>query len=291
MAGCIKRERLVVSSAQIDPGLTGVGGSPFLGDISSTGIVVPATPTVSQDTRYLFRIFSVGLGPNQTAFIQSLIYYLWIGTDKTQPTGVCHFEQIVTTPGWHLPDGNASFHLRRLNYSQQGRLSPFAAPPPIGAPGTLITSSNGLTPGLLGNYVGAIYTPLNAGMPYGEGIAGLGTTRDVRFPPNQSHNQDLGLQVTGPGFIEGFASIWQSDPSTRINWAGSKDITDGLCPEDRFLVRFDQCRYWRVGGQMIVDLCTWDEEGWCPEKTCEGYRNPNLPCPHRPVGLRELIRP
>jgi len=293
MAGCIKRERLVVSSAQIDPGLTGVGGSPFLGDMSATGVLIPAAVTPSQQRRYLVRCCSLGVGPGQTAFVRSMRHLVWIGVDLTQkfPAGVVHFEQIVTTPGWRFADGNVSFHLRRVEPATLERYRAFPAFVPVMAGGTAVCETpNGHQSALLGNITGGVYTALNGGMPLGRDLAGLGTIRDVRYPPGNTPSQDLDLQVTGPCSIAMFASVWQTDPTTRINWAGSKDITDGLCAEDRFWVRFDTARYWRVGAEMTVDLCTWDEEGWCPEKTCQGYKNPNIECPHRPTGARELIK-
>lgn len=293
MAGCLKRERLVVSTSQIDPSLTAVGGSPFVGDMSATGVLIPAGATPAQSRRYLVRCCSLGLGPNQTAFIRSMRHLVWIGVELTQVTGVVHFEQIVTTPGWRFPDGNVSFHLRRVGTAvlERGRAFGVGGPPIMGGGTACVETPNGHGSGILGNITGGVYTSLNGGMPFGEDVAGLGTTRDVRYPPGSTPSQDLDLQVTGPSSVAVFASVWQTNPTTRINWAGSKDIIDGLGPEDRFWVRFDTARYWRVGAEMTVDLCTWDEEGWCPEKTCVGYKSPNIECPHRPIGARELIRP
>jgi hypothetical protein len=293
MAGCVKRERQIVSSAQIDPGLAGVGGSPFLGDMTATGILVPDFFTQSQNQRYLFRCCALSVGPNQTAYIRSLREFVWIGVDLTQVTGVLHFEQIVTTPRWRFPDGNASFHLRRVGAGLK-EVGINAFPAPAGADASLvglIGSPNGDNPGLLGTIDAGtlLYVPLNGGLPYGDGITGLGTMRDVRHPPGMTASQDLDLQVTGPCSIVMFCSVFQTNPRTRVNWAGSKDITDGLCPEDRFWVRFDSARYWAVGAEMTVDMCTWDSDGWCPEKTCPGNSNPDVTCEHRPAGARELM--
>lgn len=298
MAGCYQRERQIVSSAQIDPGLTGVGGSPFIGDMSATGILVPAFPTVSQTTRYFFRCCSFGLGPNQTAYIRSLREFVWLGIDITQvgvSPGVVHFEQIVTTPRWRFPDGNAVFHLRRVGAGEEESHSSFAVPPVPGLDASitaLVDTPNGHSPALLGRIdpVSLLYVPLNGGLPYGEGIAGLGTMRDIRHPPGLTSSQDLDLQVTGPGSVAMYCSVFQTNPRGRINWAGSKDICDGLCAEDRFWVINDMARYWAVGAEITFDLCSWDSEGWCSEKDCAGYFNPDISCEHRPARQRELAR-
>jgi hypothetical protein len=179
-----------------------------------------------------------------------------------------------------------TFHVRRIEAGQQDR----HAHPSIGAlPPGLIESSNGHAPGLLGTMSIAGYVPLNSGLPYGSGLRGLDTIRDGRFAPAQTPSQDLDLQVTGPCSVAVFASVHQTDPATRINWAGSKDITDGLGPENRFWVRFNTARYWRVGAEMTVDLCTWDSQGWCPDEKCPGNKNPDVKCAHRPTGARELM--
>lgn len=285
MGGCVRRDRQIVSSAQIDPALSLVGGSPFPGDLSATGILVPAAPTPLQSRRYLFRCCGLGLGPNQTAYVRSLRYYLWIGVNVAQGNDIVHFEQIVTTPGWRFPDGNASFHLRRVGAGSNVRS--FAVPS-IVSPVGLASTANGLTPSLLGTAPGGIYRPINGGMPYGKDVAGLGTIRDVRFDPIQVPQHDLDLQVIGPGSLQVFASIHQTDPRTRVNWAGAMDVRDGLCAEDKFLVTFNDARFWRVGAEMTVDLCTWDPEGWCKDPGCSGRFNPNIACEHRPASRGEF---
>jgi hypothetical protein len=281
----VRRDRQIVSSAQIDPGLTFVGGSPFQGDISATGILVPSAPTPSQNRRYLFRCCGLGLGPNQTAYVRSLRYYLWIGVNQAQNNGIVHFEQLVTTPGWRFPDGNASFHLRRIGAGSNLQAH---YPTSIFDPPGIAFTANGVTPALLGRPIAGVYFPINGGLPYGQDVAGLGTIRDVRFDPYQTPHQDLDLQVVGPGNVEVFASVHQTDPTTRTNWAGPKDIREGLCPEDRFVVTFDLARFWRVGAEMTVDICTWDPEGWCKEPGCDGRFNPNISCKHRPASRGEF---
>ena len=239
----------------------------------------------------------MGIGPNQTAYVRSLRYYLWIGASVEIAHGgpYVHAEVPVITPGWRFPDGNVSFHLRRLNAGQyvksyRGRIPPFGGSPPPSV------TANGLTASLLGtvDQMTELYTPPNGGMPYGQDIGGLGTTRDVRFDAYITPNKDLDLKVIGPGAAVVYASVYQTDPTMRINWPTNPSslwVREGVCSEDKFFITFpEQARFWRVGAEMTMDLCTWEPEGWCEHKECKGYVNPDVSCEHRPAGLVEVPR-
>jgi len=262
---CIRRERQLVASAQFDDAQSFVGGSPSLGDLTSTGIRVPADPTPSQDKRYLARCCGVSVGINQRAIIRSIRQLVTIGADVQllDRVHVAHFEIPVTTPTWHFQDGNVSFHLRKVTDDTIFRNV-------ASARNVEGVSSNraGLSAVILGFLPAgpALYDPLNAGLPYGTPIKDLGTFRDMRFPWTGDTTRDLDLEVTGPCDIELFASVHQTDPLTRIRYDGAvADIIDAVCPEDKFILRFQDARYWRVGAELIVDICSLDAGEACDE--------------------------
>lgn len=265
----VRRERVIVSSSQIDAGLNLVGGSPFPGDMTASGVPIPPEPTVSQDTRYLVRCCGIGLNAGEKAIIKSLALQLTIGADVDQEDGtVIPFEIPVLTTGWRFTDGNVTFHLRHVN---DGR--PIKSEPHDFAWGTypMQWSRNGLSSIILGRVVDGIYEPLNAGMPYGNGVGGLGTIHDVRWPVMPPPTNDLDLEVEGPGEVVVYASVHQTDPATRAIYDGSLDISHAVCREDWFAHRFQRAtRYWRVGANMVVDICVPESTEIDP--SCRGDR-------------------
>ena len=260
MSGWRRRERVVVSSSQIDAGLNLIGGSPFPGDMTASGVPIPAEPTVSQDTRYLVRCCGLSLNAGEKAIIRSLSFQLTIGADVEQEDGTfVPFEIPVLTPGWRFPDGNATFHVRQVNDGRPTKSDPhqmaWGAYP-------MQWSRNGLSSVILGRVVDGFYEPLNAGMPYGTGIGGLGTVHDVRWPVMQPPSNDLDLEVQGPNEVVVYASVHQTNPATRVIYNGSLDISHAVCKEDWFSHRFERAtRYWRVGANMIADIYVHQQDG------------------------------
>ena len=260
MGGFKRVDRLVVSSSQIDPALAFVGGSPFPGDLSSEGILIPSTPTTKASTRYLVRLCGVAIPSGMVGRIQRVRLLLTIGADMSMGAGtnkLYHFELPVETPRWHLPGGNVSFHVRQLPLTE---VWSGIAQDPANTNPVLSRDPNPLTPALLGTIPGVGgYTPLNAGMPYGEPISGLGTMRDASRFPWRSIGRPIGIDVQGAVSIVLYASIYQSDPTSRQAYPGSVDgLADGICPEERFLLRMTALQapvtYYAVGGELSVDL-------------------------------------
>lgn len=262
MGACDRHERQLVASAQYDGGLGFIGGSPYPGDLTATGVLIPADFTRDQKTRYLVRCCGVAVGIHQRAIVRSIRQLLTIGVDTTTDENESryHFELPVKTPTWRFQDGNVSWHLRKvtedaafrfMNYTNDIGVSP---------------NRDGLSATLLGFLNTSIeaYTPLNAGQPFGSPVKDLGTFRDIRFPFTSESNRDLNLEVVGPCNLVLYASVFQTNPRSRLTYQGDADaIADAVCPEDRFVLRFPNARYWRVGAEMIVDVCTYDPEGSC----------------------------
>ena len=99
------------------------------------------------------------------------------------------------------------------------------------------------------------YTPPNAGVPYGAPLdAQLGAFTDLRFPwnSNQAWNA-LDIPVVGPCYIALFASVKQTNPSSRGVLSPAPTDLGALTPESRFLLAYPNTIYWRVGGSLILE--------------------------------------
>lgn len=249
------RRITVTTSTQVDPAKALVGSSPFGGDMSNTGIVLPATPTPSQFRRYLSRLCGAGIDRDEVAFVRSIEQLLTIGAyelvgDPEEDPTRYPLELEVTSPTWSFIDGNVSWHLRHVSPQDRAPRTlwdDFPLAPPF------IMDSQGTSAGILARIpVDGAYLPLANGIPYGEPVADLGTFRDIRFPWNQRF-QDLSIEVPGPGTLVLFASVHQTNPDTRVQPNVAVDGTY-LRREDRFVLNHPTARYWRVGARMILDV-------------------------------------
>lgn len=256
MTECARFERKIITTVQLDPGMQFVGSSPASGDWYSTGIVIPAAPSTSTSfTRYLTRLCGVSIDANSRCIIRSIRQMLTIGVEVESGTPglVIPLELDVVSPCWHFTNGNVSWHLRMVNprvphntreFSDSG---PF--PPPFSA------AEDGTTSTILARD-NVPYHAMDQGQPYGEPVAGLGTFRDMRYPwSNSSEPADLGIEVRGPGELVLFASVAQTNPETRPAPPPVLPNLAVLRPEDAFVLTFSQARYWRIGAEMVVDLC------------------------------------
>jgi hypothetical protein len=250
------------SSAAFDPDSQMQSTSPYLGDVASTFLYVPEAPTLTIEERYLFRLAAVPVPPMGRLKILGLRTMVTIG-QQTPVTAdgdswVYVQERPVETPNWAFKDGNVSWHLRVLRgpaLDQRERLvlSPGQSASLYGVDASLLVGT--LTPR---------YKAPNGGLPPGEPVGSLGTFRDQRFPWNrQAARSDLGFEVDGPAYVVLYASIWQTDPTTRIYLPAASAPADlgALVPEDRFLLAFGDggrattnlVRYRHVGGSIIAE--------------------------------------
>lgn len=253
------RRLIVQASTSIDPAKALVGSSPSAGDQSSVGIVLPANATPSQDRRYLCRLCGFEMSQDEYCVIRSVELLLTIGAyldvgDQQDPTQY-PLEIPVTDPSWSFPDGNVSWHMRRVRPGTtpaSSYYSDFVFNPPFAS------DRDGLTSAILARVPrGAAYLPLNAGQPYGDPIGSLGTMRDLRFPWGQRY-QNLDERVDGLAQVVLFASVHQTDPDTRVQPPVAADGTY-LRREDRFVMNHPTARYWRVCARMRADIFHRDE--------------------------------
>jgi len=223
--------------------------------MSSTGIVLPANPTVSQDSRYLCRLCAIELTEEEVAVVRSIHQLVTIGAYWEIEEDQYPLEIPVTDPTWCFVDGNISWHFRRVRPGtapSRDRYSDVAFAPPYAS------DRNGQTTAILARdpTLGG-YIPLNSGQPYGDAIQSLGTFRDLRFPWSQ-RNENLDVSVEGLCQVVLYASVRQTDPDTRVQPPVAADGTY-LRNEDRFVMAHETARYWRVGARMEVDVYTRTE--------------------------------
>jgi hypothetical protein len=279
----LERPRQVeIASSGFDEYLQLVGGDPF-GGTNSVGLRVPtlATPTLpagGAQLRYLFNLASFTVGDGACVRLRGYRQLVTLG--YAQPLGseedasVYVVEQEVTSPYWRFTDGNISWHIHVFG-------GPNAADVPKGvtapftdvvrdtvsykrywadSPCLLYGPGSGIAPGGIYPNI-ATYIPPNNGKPWGSAIASKqGTFYDLRTPWRTHGAWDsLDIPVRGPATVAFFASVRQSNPSTRLALIPPHGLegtfyAGGLSAEEQFLQNFPNAIYWRVGGSLILEL-------------------------------------
>ena len=260
-----QRRTFEVSSTGFDPSFQLRSSGPQGGG-AYTGLLIPEAPTTSRATRYMFALTGFALAGAQKARIRGVRQYLEIGgttfetlPDPPREVNLYNVSMEVTSPLWRFADGDVSWHLLRVppqyryfanaqngqgqafRYAQQDALL-FETPAP--------TPSNPL----------AVYSaPWGGQLPAGgKPIAGLGQFYDLRFPWRTSRGwSSLDFPIEGPCSVVLFASVWQTDPSSRptITVAGGVP-TLGLPPEENFILALGALagtRYTRIAGALVVE--------------------------------------
>lgn len=270
--------RYEVATVGIDEALQGFSSDPFATPIpSSVGLRVPSfVPNNSnpQLNRYLFLLASRTIGMGETVRLRGWRQYVTIGLSAPANTSVGSrpVEYEVVTPGFRFADGNVSWHLVRepLQGVAMNR-------PNTDLPSFLYKDSD--TPALLyqtysqsaasGYYMLNLngYTaPLDR---YGtwEPIAGLGNVRDLRASWRSSEAWDDSLSpcVGGPARVSLYASVLQTNPSTRPKANNPTTPSQGDPPEETFIFKWNAqgpggletggVQYWRIAGALIFEDC------------------------------------
>ena len=269
------------SATGIDDSLQGLTSSPYpvRGNPSSIGLRVP--PVSLAPSRFLFCLATCTLPDG--GVIRGMRQGLKIGLDTantsySSPTNpVRAVESWVLTPDFRFSDGNVSWHLVR-----EPLQSPVTSQPATDIQNFIYTRSNG--PALLYKtftnastppafyYLGlTAYTPPDLTGQWDD-VGGLSCFYDLRFPWNNSRAIDsLGISVAS-GRYSLYASILQTNPSTRVNatyqtatvsGVGNTNLSLGAAtPEENFLANWVPPAesvigagvvYWRVMGSLIVE--------------------------------------
>jgi hypothetical protein len=239
-----------------------VGSSPYVGDMSSTGIEVPLAPTTDQYHRYLFRLVVVDI-PNHGAIVVRAVHTaqtlagLLTGANPDCPGRP--FEILIREPFWQPPGGNISWHLRHQLLGQAGNRFSDAS---MG--GGRDVSFEGNDTALLYRPPLVPYVPPNSGMPLEPALGMLGTWRDNR-------DFETYIPVYGPGRVVLYASVNQFDPADICSVTPPTDL-GAIAQEDRFLFMFPTtAHYGRVAGALTVEL--WPDCSQLPTRSGKLFQN------------------
>lgn len=267
--------RQEVSTAGFDPALALIYGNPY-GAPTGPGLIIPRVVPASGQ-RYLFLLASFALDIEEIVRLVGIRQYLSIAAFPATGSGATGYdyvlEQPVTSPMWHFSDANVSWHLRR--YSEQPTLNNN----PFNQQNLTYRTSN--SPTLL--YQNAPsqpggYTAPAGGRPPGTVLVpDLGAFQDLRFPWQQDKAGDRTLdhEVRGPGTYGLFASVQQTNPTTRpvLTLPGTLPggTTSAFPPEELFIQNFPLSWYYRIAGSLIFETTPYfqdnDRPTWCSPGT------------------------
>jgi hypothetical protein len=284
--------RIEIASSGIDEAMQLMGSDPF-GSRAHVGLRVPTLSTAALTTsngppqwqnRYLFQACQYSVGEGSVGRIVGWRQLVTIGVELTvplpqnpqgpqapaAPNGKRAVEQLVTSPFWHFPDGDVSFHVTKMaGPNMQG--AAFHSPPPAAVPaGTAFRWS--MSPGLVWEaitlpagdpfYVDlTAYRPPNAGRPWGQPLndGHLKSITDVRTQwLTHGAWSSLDLGVEGPATIIGWISVAQTDPTSPLRaipgFPPATFYPNGLSDEEQFLLNFPLAQYFRVGMSLVVEI-------------------------------------
>ena len=274
--------RFEIATTGFDEFLSLVGSDPFGGGAPhAVGLRVPFLPTPTlaaggAQLRYLFLLASFSVAEGACVRIRGYRQLATLGLAQETVGGTRVIEQDITSPIWHPPDADISWHIRRIGDPNAGGvpkpLGNAAVLPAVGGPvldvenykrnwsdgsALLYGPGSGAAPGSIYPNI-ATYVPPNAGKPYGDAIdSKQGTFYDLRtsWRTHGAWNDSLDIPIRGPDTIAFFASVRQTNPETRlpITVASGAFYGGGLLPEEQFLLNFPTAQYWRVGGALIVE--------------------------------------
>lgn len=248
-----------------------IGSDPYNTN-AYTGLVVPTTPSGALgDARYLFLLarqsFSTGEQSSDRCGVRlvgirqyaELIARLParvspLATDSGPPLGATvTIRKEITSPLWHPPDGNISWHVMVIDKVQRDTRNP------SNTDGTIFQDA--LSPALLYQTIAGpplaptAYTPPNGGRPWGTPIgASLGNIHELRYPWRTNYSElALDIPLPTPCDVALFASVRQNDPAL------NPTVTDCallgvLSEEDQFLFAYNNLvQYGVIAGSLVFD--------------------------------------
>lgn len=247
-----KRAVVEVATAAYDADALGVGTSPYLGDVATTGLHVPVTPSTPND-RYLFRLCAAAVSERRGVRLRGIRTGITLRQEylDAEAGTTFVFERETESLLWSFQDANVSWHLRWMNPSQSRRFAADADPAHLPA---MSPSSWGLDSTLLYAPPAVVYAPLGGGLPPGRDVDYLGTWRDMRYPWKRT-SWDLDIPILGPGVVALYASVKQTNPTTRPQMPiFMNPIVGGWRVEDQFLAQHTQAVYGHVAGALLLEL-------------------------------------
>lgn len=254
-----------VFSDGFDEALQGIGSDPYSGT-SAMGLRVPTLATPDVASRYLFMCCGFELPENMKACVTGLRTYASLGVRQSGGASPVVVEQEIITPNFSLPDGNVSWHLRKVNLSidiaagasdrDSFRHRMAKSPACLYETATLAADVpyTSLT----------AYVPPNMGRPPGDSVGRLGTFHDLRFPWRLGwHNPSI--VIDDPGYYALFASVRQSAGTFAGPAFNAAPASINFQPEIGFIANFGGQKgatntgalIWRVAGamRMVIEEC------------------------------------
>lgn len=205
--------------------------------------------------RYLIRLCGYEQGENERSEITGLRLLSTIGFLPSEGVGggAVPREIEVESPLWNFPDGNISYHLRversvatRGTYVTAEGYRRGWSNTVVGTSAAILFNQGSTSPGSeVANYV-----PANGGVPPGNPVGHLGTIRNnAEFPWHLGANNNVHYRICGKATVTLWASVLQSDPSTRPSQ--SVIVADGGARrEDNFVYAYPLAVYRHVAGAI-----------------------------------------
>lgn len=292
--------RFEISTLGVDPQSQGLTTDPFSPTAypTSLGLRIPSVlPGSGTQPRYLFLLATLNISRGRIK-VRGIRQGLTIGAYNLaqSPTPFLMEEFLVTSPFWHFPDGNVSWHLVREPADRRE----FVRPNTDGPSWAFRETSTSAMLYEKASYAAGFAQPSGAPINYSLGletyqppfpyawqpIAGMGNMKDMRSPWNAPTNAiAMDEIVEGTCRVSLYASVLQTNPATcprpNILGAGLSAATfypGGLTPETAFHWSFTQSgqeganygvRYASVFGAILFEDLQADSEEYEPLKEKE----------------------
>lgn len=267
------RSRFEVASYGFDPDLCCLG-SDADGSLNAVGLRVPLLATTTRNTRYLFQLATVRLTGHPVWLVgmaEMLTLYedTAAGTPPVAPVEKWVGRGGAGNPAYRFTDSSVSFHLRfvrRTPRVQQNVLNTESftwrwsgSAPALVYETATFAAANLDANGHPDNYTALTgYTPPWGGTPPGVDVGGFGTFNSIEHPWDNPALQAIEpIEVCGPGALILYASVWQTNPSSRAAVTIPAGFpVDPELPEVGFVADFTSAIYGRVGGKLIMERRT-----------------------------------
>lgn len=265
--------RFEIVSAGPNPEFGYIGSDPW-NTSTSTGLIVPITPSSSiGGARYLFLLARASFGTGEQSSenlgvrlvgirqYAELIARIPAGTNPPLSSTVgpplgplagstVTFRKEITSPLWHPPDGDISWHVTILPKVQRDTRNP------ANTDGAVF--QNALSPALLFQSLLPAYVPPNGGRPWGKPLgSSLGNIHELRYPWRTTLNEHvLDIPIPVPCDIALYASVRQNNPSINPVLSDTTYTPQfaALSPEDQFLVAYSSfAQYGAIAGALVFD--------------------------------------
>lgn len=249
--------RRELSTVGFDQDLQLIGSDPYHSPYY-LGQIIPATPAPA-GARYLYMLSFTSLNAGEKQRLVGIRQLLTIAQYIAEGDGPdaknYPLELEIESPFWKFPDGNVSWHLRRV------------------APGKVTTNNAGNAEGLQFRYGSTPcllfetppslgYVPPNGGQPMGNAlpeVPDLATFHDLRFPYRSSQTwSELDIEIEGPCDIVLYASVLQTNPSTRATYTiPDTFIGSTVIPKETSFTATNgpapSAVYKRIAGNMVFE--------------------------------------